>query len=109
MARGIEAKQYIINKLKEAFGTDYLGENGGKYYVAAPDGDARVQMAIAITCPAKEVAFTTPTTATADRDGGAFSLNSAPPPAPNSSALGSGEMSEEEVDRIKKLLEELGL
>lgn len=108
MARGIEAKQYIISKLKEAFGADYLGENGGKYYVIAPDGETRIQMAIAITCPAKEAVFTTPS-ATADRDGGAFSLNNPPPPAPNSSALGTGGMGEEEINRIKKLLDELGL
>lgn len=108
MARGIEAKQYVISKLKEAFGADYLGENGGKYYVIAPDGETRVQMAIAITCPAKEILFPDQS-ATADRDGGAFSLNSPPPPAPNSSALGSGEMGEEEIARIKKLLDELGL
>lgn len=108
MARGIEAKQYVINKLKETFGADYLGENGGKYYVVAPDGETSVQMAITITCPAKEVIFPDPN-ATANRDGGAFSLNSPPPPATNSSTLGSGEMGEEEIERIKKLLDELGL
>ena len=42
MARGIEAKQYIINKLKETFGDDYLGENGGKYYISAPDDGANI-------------------------------------------------------------------
>lgn len=108
MARGIEAKQYIINKLKETFGANYLGENGGKYYISAPDDGANIQMAITITCPAKEVIFPNPN-ATADRDGGAFSLNSPPPPAPNSSALGKGETGEEEIKRIKKLLDELGL
>ncbi len=108
MAKGIEAKQYIISKLKETFGADYLGENGGKYYVVAPDGESNIQMAITITCPAKEVIFPDPNTAT-DRDGGAFSLNNPPPPATNSSTLGNGEMGEEEIERIKKLLDELGL
>lgn len=42
MARGIEAKQYIINKLKETFGADYLGENGGKYYISAPDDGSNI-------------------------------------------------------------------
>ena len=46
MARGVEAKQYIINKLKETFGADYLGENGGKYYISAPDDGANIQMAM---------------------------------------------------------------
>ena len=57
MARGVEAKQYIINKLKETFSADYLGENGGKYYISAPDDGANIQMAITITCPAKEIIF----------------------------------------------------
>ena len=108
MARGVEAKQYIINKLKETFGADYLGENGGKYYISAPDDGANIQMAITITCPAKEIIFPDPN-ATADHDGGAFNLNSPPPPATNSSTPGNSEMGEEEIERIKKLLNELGL
>ena len=108
MARGIEAKQYIINKLKETFGADYLGENGGKYYISAPDDGSNIQMAITITCPTKEVIFPDPN-ATADCDGGAFNLNSLPPPASNSSTLGNSEMREEEIERIKKLLNKFGL
>lgn len=108
MARGIEAKQYIINKLKETFGANYLGENGGKYYVVAPDDGTNIQMAITITCPAKEVIFPSPN-AVAERDGGAFNLNSPPQPASNSSTLGNSEMGEEEIERIKKLLNKFGL
>lgn len=108
MARGVEAKQYIINKLKEIFGADYLGENGGKYYISAPDDGSKIQMAITITCPAKEVIFPAQN-ATADRDGGAFNLNSPPPLASNSSTLRNSEMGEEEIERIKKLLNKFGL
>ena len=108
MARGIEAKQYIINKLKETFGDDYLGENGGKYYISAPDDGANIQMAITITCPAKEVIFPAQN-ATADCDGGAVSLNSSRTPASNSSTFGNSEMGEEEIKRIKKLLNKFGL
>ena len=108
MARGIEAKQYIINKLKETFGANYLGESGGKYYISAPDDGSNIQMAITITCPAKEIIFPAQN-ATADCDGGAFNLNSPPPPASNSSTLGNSEMGEEEIERIKKLLNKFGL
>lgn len=108
MARGIEAKQYIINKLKETFGADYIGENGGKYYISVPDDGANIQMAITITCPTKEIIFPDPN-ATTDCDGGAFSLNNPPSPTFNSSTTGNSEMGEEEIERIKKLLNELGL
>ena len=108
MARGIEAKQYIINKLKETFGANYLGENGGKYYISAPDDGSNIQMAITITCPAKEVIFPAQN-ATADCDGGAFNPNSPPTPASNSSTLRNSEMGEEEIERIKKLLNKFGL
>ncbi len=108
MARGVEAKQYIINKLKETFGADYLGENGGKYYISAPDDGSNIQMAITITCPAKEVIFPSPNVVT-ECDGGAFNLNNSSQPVGNTSTFENKNMGEEEVERIKKLLDELGL
>lgn len=51
MARGTEAKRRVTEKLKEAFGTDYVGEFAGKQIVWADDEGERVQIAIAMTCP----------------------------------------------------------
>lgn len=51
MARGTTAKKTVAEKLKEAFGADYVGEFAGKQIVWADDGGERVQIAIAMTCP----------------------------------------------------------
>lgn len=52
MARGQEAKSNVISTIKAAFGEDYLGtEDGKKFYVQAPEGGQKVQVAITLTCP----------------------------------------------------------
>ena len=51
MARGNVAKQAVIDKIKEAFGSDYVGEFDKKVYVYADDGGERVQIALSMTCP----------------------------------------------------------
>ena len=53
--RGNVAKQNIINKIKEAFGADYVGEFDKKIYVFADDGGERVQIALSLTCPKNQV------------------------------------------------------
>jgi hypothetical protein len=49
--RGTVAKNEVIKKLQEAFGSDYIGEIDKKIYVYANDGGERVQIAISLTCP----------------------------------------------------------
>jgi hypothetical protein len=49
--RGNIAKSNIEAKLKEVFGGDYIGKDGGKIYIMADDGGEKVQIAIAMTCP----------------------------------------------------------
>ena len=49
--RGSIAKEKVIQKLKDTFGSDYIGEDNKKYYVWEDDGGERVQIAIALTCP----------------------------------------------------------
>ena len=51
MPRGSQAKSAVEAKLQEAFGKDYIGVFGGKYYIWADDGGEQVQIAIALTCP----------------------------------------------------------
>ena len=55
MARGSVAKENVAKKLQETFGSDFLGEYDKKYYVWADDGDEKVQIAIAMTCPKNPV------------------------------------------------------
>ena len=50
-ARGTEAKEYVVKKLKEAFGDDYIGEVDKKYYVWSYEAGQKTQIAIAMTCP----------------------------------------------------------
>ena len=57
MARGSIAKNNITEKLKNFFGTDFIGEVDRKLYIWADDGGERVQIAIAMTCPKTNVDF----------------------------------------------------
>lgn len=50
-AKGSVAKEKVINKIANTFGEDWIGEVNKKYYVWADDGDTRVQICIALTCP----------------------------------------------------------
>ena len=51
MAKGSEAKEYVIRKIKEAFGEDFVGEQDKKIYVWGQEGGEKVQIAISLTCP----------------------------------------------------------
>jgi len=54
-SRGQIAKDTVIQAIQSAFGDDYLGTDGKKYYVLAQDGGSRkIQVAITLSCP-KEV------------------------------------------------------
>lgn len=55
MARGNDAKDMVVEKLKNAFGKDWIGEFSKKYYVWAKENGERVQIAISLTCPKVQV------------------------------------------------------
>ncbi len=50
MAKGSVAKEKVVEKLKSAFGADYIGEFDKKVYLWADDGGERVQITISMTC-----------------------------------------------------------
>lgn len=50
-AKGSEAKLLVQEKIKEAFGQDFIGINSGKVYVWVNDGGEKVQIAISLTHP----------------------------------------------------------
>lgn len=51
MARGNDAKKSVIEKIKVAFGDDYIATVDGKVYVWAKEGGEKLQIAISLTCP----------------------------------------------------------
>lgn len=51
MARGNEAKNQVIQIIKEAFGSNFIGEIDKKIYVEALENGEKVQVAISLTCP----------------------------------------------------------
>lgn len=108
MAKGNEAKNFILNKLQECFGEDFLGESNKKYYVLAPEDGNKIQIAITLTCPKTEaVNFT------------AVPTTSASTPARGKRATCAWdedivpqeiiELTQEEKDNIEKLKKEFNL
>ena len=51
MAKGALAKENVKNTIKDAFGTNFIGEYDSKLYVWADDGSGKIQVSIALTCP----------------------------------------------------------
>ena len=50
MAKGSIAKEEVVKKISEAFGSSFIGEFDKKVYVWANDGGEQVQIAISLTC-----------------------------------------------------------
>ena len=103
MARGSIAKIKVIEKLKEAFGADFVGEYDKKIYVFADDGGERVQIAMALTCPKNMVG----TINTADLNyntGRDFSHSDTVVTPPT-----DVEITDEEKENVRKLMASMGL
>lgn len=101
-AKGSIAKVEVENKIREAFGSDFAGIADKKIYVWADDGGERVQIAISMTCPKVYIGDS----AAADpavvmTDGGIDFEAQIPQKAT--------EVSQEELDRIEKMMNKLGL
>lgn len=88
--RGAVAKNEVVNRLIEAFGTDWVGEFDKKYYVWANDGGERVQIAFTLTCPKSLI-------------GADIAAFASIEPAQRS------EITQEENDNIQKMMEGLNL
>ena len=95
MAKGAIAKDNITEKMRDAFGSDFIGVQDKKVYVWADDGGERVQIAISMTCPKTEIAVE-----------GAFT-----PAAPDTASIAAAQpvlSSEEEQKVINDLFAKLG-
>lgn len=107
MARGNDAKEIVIKKIAETFGTDYLGLYDKKIYVQAKEGGEMVQIAISLTCPKVPVQFS----AAAANDDGDWDFSDTPK-APVVSAVQAPpvpEITEEEKQNLADLMARLGL
>lgn len=87
--KGNIAKAAVENKIKEVFGADYIGVFDKKLYVWADDGGERVQIALTMTCPKTFV--------------GADTSIETP------DVFQPAEISQEEQDNLRALIEKLGL
>lgn len=103
MARGSIAKEEVAEKLKAAFGADFIGEVDKKIYVWADDGGERVQIALAMTCP-KVMVETVNRSELSYNAGRDFTSDDVVVVAPD-----KVEISEEEREDVRKLMQRMGL
>ena len=104
MARGAIGKQNVINKIKQAFGADFIGEYDKKIYVYTQENGERIQIALSLTCPKVPVAISdNPTT-------GDFNFeDDAPNIVVAAGAYQPAEITKEERERVNDLMRKLGL
>lgn len=100
MARGNLAKAQVNEIIQKAFGPDYITIDGSKIYVWANDGNEKVQIALAMTCPKNPVEGIT---AKNEPENVFDTYGAAKPSAP------VNDMSEQEQETIRALMERLGL
>ena len=103
MAKGNVAKSKIAEKIKNLYGTDYVGESGGKYYVYENDGGEKIQIAISLTCPKNPIGAVDMSNAFGD------GLDFEAEPVLAQTKLEPAEITEQEKDNLKALMDRLGL
>lgn len=102
MAKGSIAKDAVVEKIAEAFGEDFLGSYDKKYYVRAKENGQYIQIAISLTCPK------TPVENFGSMDFGNNELNFEDG-ATIKPAKKATEISSEEEENLRALIEKLGL
>ena len=104
MAKGTIGKQNVINKIKQAFGADFIGEYDKKIYIWTTENGERIQIALSLTCPKVPVAISgNPTT-------GDFNFeDDAPNVVVAAGAYQPAEITKEERERVNDLMKRLGL
>lgn len=103
MAKGTIAKTKIAEKIKNLYGTDYVGEANGKHYIYENDGGEKVQIAISLTCPKTPIG--TVDMSSAFGDGMDFEAT----PVVAQTTFIPAEITQEEKDNLADLMERLGL
>ena len=103
MAKGSDAKLRVVEKIKAAYGTDYIGESGNKHYVWEKEGGERIQIAISLTCPKNPIG--TVDMSSAFSDGMDFEAT----PIVAQTTFVPAEITQEEQDNLEELMRKLGL
>lgn len=104
MARGNDAKEYVVNKMAEAFGDAWIGEYSKKYYVWSQENGERVQVAISLTCPKVPVEVSSAPIA------GDFNFeDDAPGVVVAAGGYQPAEITDDERDKVRDLMKALGL
>ena len=101
MAKGQEAKNLVIQKIREAFGQDFVGEFDKKVYVWSNENGERIQVALALTCPKIPVGVVNQTKLDF--------TDSAPIPEAAPVAFEPAEFTDQERKTVEQLMKELGL
>lgn len=98
MARGAVAKAVVEEKIRNAFGKDFIGIDPStkKLYVQADEDGEKVQIAITMTCPK--------TPFTVDGEDSFPTGNFAEP-----DVFKPAQITNEELDNVRHLIKELGL
>ena len=104
MAKGNIAKNQVVDKIRAAFGADFIGEYEKKYYVWAQENGERIQIAISLTCPKVPVQV-----AAAPITGDYNFEDDATTPVVAASSFKPAEITEEERARVNDLMKKLGL
>ncbi len=104
MAKGAIGKQNVINKIKQAFGADFIGEYDKKIYVWTTENGERIQIAMSLTCPKTQVSVAdTPVT-------GDFNFeDDAPNVVVAAGTYQPADITSEERERVNDLIKKLGL
>lgn len=104
-AKGTIGKQNVINKIRESFGADFIGEIDKKIYVWTQENGERIQIALSLTCPKTPVTTSThiPTI------NGGMDFEAAETAIAVSASAAPAEVTEEERQIIADLMAKLGL
>ena len=100
MAKGSNAKVVVENKIREAFGADFVGVNDKKLYVWADDGGEKIQVCISMTCPKVPLGSVV--------DDVSIDFENMPSGG-SATDFKPAEITSEETENIRKMLAELGL
>lgn len=102
MAKGTLAKENLIKKIAAALPAgDYIGEFDKKYYFWSEENGERVQIAVSMTCPKNPVGEVSIS------KGGGIDFTAPKTVAPT--VHEPAEITEEEQENIKVLMQRLGL